>query len=325
MKSIYLLFYLIVFINSCELFNQNEEQYYEIAYTSNSGDILLIDTEHCEPKVIVSTNNKSYLKITFLDNEHILFREDGDIYQSDMRGNKVNLTNTPFSESQYSIPKSGDKIIYTSNQDEINNDHRTEIYLLDFQLGNKQRLTYSKYCSSSPVISPDGNLFCFNSYNSLDSNDASLIVRDFDGIQDDTLNRDARMPVFSPDSRYVFYAVVLDGWYLFNIENHDLIRFNDGFYSKFSPNGEIIYFNTSLDNELVIGRINIDGTNKQIFDTGKTIQGRFDISPDGELIVFEQFEDYHISNIYTIDKNGKNLTKLVDNGHFPVFRPKYSI
>ena len=164
---------------------------------------MIINTKNRKPDVIVHTNNEYYFKISFLDNEHILFIEKGDIYKSDLSGNKVNLTDTPFRESGFSIPANGDKIIYTSYQDEINNDNRTEIYLLDFESGNRQRMTYSNYSSFFPVISPDGNLFCFNSENSTDSNDISLILREFYRTVDDTLRNFAWTPAFSPDSRLI--------------------------------------------------------------------------------------------------------------------------
>lgn len=328
MKNFYYLFLFVFIIYSCDPFDEDLHSD-EIAYVAKNGDyyaIYLINIKDINPRVIVSNETNDLYCPYFIDSENLIFGSDGDIYKTDLSNNQYNLTNTPYLETEYCVSRYGEKMVYNSDVPHPDHDQQTEIYSYDLKTNDTLRLTFSKYYSFSPCISPDGNLFCFLSMNDKDSNGvfsngASLVLRDFNGQIDDTLSNFAWTPAFSPDSKFLCYTVAYEGLHITDIYNHkSKFLVKDGFYPKYSPSGDKVYYQTASDNELVITRINIDGTNKIYYDTGQTAMGQFDISLDGEKIVYIHIYENKTRCLYLFDSNGENKIQLIP-GYTPVFRP----
>jgi len=313
---------LILFCYSCEPY-KNENHHYEIAFSSRVNNVLCIfkmDLEKLEPKRITSSDIDCMGPKYSPNGDYIIYNSNGDLYLLDSNGNIENLTKSSCLELDHSISKNGDEIIYLSDQDEINNDHRLEVYSLNVNTYQKKRLTYSKFWAYNPRISPLGTMFSYLSWDSTTKQN-SLILQEFVSAKIDTIYNNSYSSDFSPDGNLICHSVVNEGLYITDIYNQETrLLVNEGLYPKFSPIGDKVYYQTDSNSELVIASINIDGTNKIYYDTGQTVAEQFDISSDGEIIVFVKRDGYKIYSIYTIESGGKNLTRLT-LGNSPVFKP----
>jgi len=167
-------------------------------------------------------------------------------------------------------------------------DGNQEIYRMNADGTNQQRLTNTPENESGGFWSPDGQKIVF-------TRQVSSIVR-----QIWTMNADGSNPtLISPPTGFetVF---------------------------RFSPNGQkILFARSTAVNQLSIWSMNADGTNRvQLTPTGSFIDTRGEWSPDSTQIIFTRCTPVTlICDIYKVNADGSNLVNLTpdftENDDFP--------
>ena len=200
------------------------------------------------------------------DGKQIAFasKRDGnyEIYVMDADGgNQLNLTNNPLNDQSPSWSPDGKRIIFSARrpghfENKFAITH--EIYVMDADGGNQQRLTENLFEDSQPTWSPDGKRIAFASDRKGDLQKCEIYVMDADGGNERRLTEnhvDDRGPSWSPDGKriasssdkkgdfqnYEIYVMNINGGNLQNLTNnpnHDVSAawFNSPF--SVSPSGK---------------------------------------------------------------------------------------
>jgi Tol biopolymer transport system component len=179
------------------------------------------------------------------------------------------------------VPGRNGKIAFTSTRD-----GNPEIYTMEADGSNVQRLTNNPASDSSPKWSPDGTKIAFLGSNGFQYD---IYVMNADGSNQTRLTNNlviVEPPEWSPDgTRIVFH-------------------FQSGVGNSFT-------------NEISV--VNADGTNlTQLTNSGRNSSPRW--SPDGTRIVFDRFGSTF--EIYVMNADGSNQTQLTNSGY--AFSPRWS-
>jgi len=292
----------------------------EIAFAAKNDGVSNIYTMNLEKNQVVHITTGYTPKYVPHSNE-MVFESGYDILVFNRNNDEIiNLTNSTFYELDPSVSSDGSTIIYSSSRDEQNNDHRTEIYSMNLNSSQIERLTHSQSWATEARLSPNSTYLSYFTWDSL-GRYYSLMVLDLTTNVNDTISKHCRTSTFSPDESLICYTVVNVGLTITNLITHETYTLvNEGFYPMFSPNGDVIYYMTDNNDELVIAKINSDGSGKTYFQTGQIVYRQFDISPNGEVLVFVKLRDDSTSWISTINTDGTNLKELTP-GYTPVFKP----
>lgn len=201
-----------------------------------------------------------------------------------------------------------------------------EIYELDLNEGDVDRLTNRDGILNSPEVSPNGETIVFKRTNP-NNGENQIWVMDRNG--EDPGNIPAVYgwdPTWSPDGKRILFAsdrdgpvqlftVNLQGRQLFRVTNLPAIRGR----SDWSPDGQFIvtYSGEAWNREVYI--LNADGSNvRQLTPSGGNSQGP-SFSPDGNWIVFTAYFDHygddHGCEIYIIRMDGTDLRRLTNNDY----------
>ena len=177
------------------------------------------------------------------DGKQIAFTSERDgnyeIYVMDADGrNAQNLTNNPHGDRNPAWSPNGESIAFSARREghfENNLDITFEIYVMDADGGNEQRLTDNRKNDWEPSWSPDGNRIAFASDRKGDLNNFEIYVMDADGGNQHKLTNHRAWdgdPSWSPNSeRIVFwskrdgnaeiYVMEADGGNLLNLTNNN--------------------------------------------------------------------------------------------------------
>ena len=231
--------------------------------------------------------------------EHVIDNNPGglpnyEIYVMDADGgNQQNLTNNPNSDSLPSWSPDGERIVFSSNRDGNRDGNRGnyEIYVMDADGNNQQRLTDNDFYDVGPSWSPDGKRIVFWS------------KRDGHFIGEGGLSTE-------------IYVMDADGKNTRRLTNN---RKSD-FSPSWSPDGKWIAFISDRKGDGVNYEIYVmdaDGGNLQRLTNNRVDDGSPSWSPDGERIVFVSNPDGIHENyeIYVMDNDGGNQQKLTNNPH----------
>ena len=237
------------------------------------------------------------------------------------------------------------KIVFDSERD-----GDAEIYVMNPDGSNQQRLTNRKGLDLYPSWSPDGKRIAFGS--TRDGNMA-IFAMDPDGSNVTRLTKSAYefsvwSPDWSPDGKRILFQSPRDGnvedIFVMDADGSNVQRLTNtpgsGKFSSdqaWSPDGNWIAFNSNRSGKQEIYVMSVDGSNvKRLTDTPGTAANRKSFkpvwSPDGKRFAFNSTRDRSSDNpaevveIYTMDTDGSNvrrLTHTTDEG-YPSFDAKWS-
>jgi TolB protein len=201
-----------------------------------------------------------------------------------------------------------------------------EVYRLDIDNGNLDRLTTSYGVDNAPEVSPDGQQIVFM-HNSPVKDINQIVLANHNGGNAGNIPQiNGWDPTWSPDGKAILFAsdkngtvqlytVNLDGKQLHKITDLPAIRGR----SDWSPDGQYIvtYSGEPWQRELYI--MNADGSNvRQLTPGGGNSQGP-SFSPDGRWVAFTAyFDNYGEDNgceIYIIRIDGTDLRRLTNNDY----------
>ena len=206
-------------------------------------EIYVIDADGSNPQNLTNHRGDDGAPSWSPDGKRIVFSSDRDqgrddphnseIYVMDADGGKPqNLTNSPHEDKYPSWSPDGKRIVFSSSREgHFRNLLRItdEIYVMDADGSNEQRLTENRNNDWQPVWSPDGERIAFSS-------DTKGDVRIFD-----------------------IYVMDTDGGNLQNLTNHHTWNGSP----SWSPNGERIVFHSFRDGNTDVYVMDTDGGNLQ--------------------------------------------------------------
>jgi len=210
------------------------------------------------------------------------------------------------------LPGRNGKIAFTSYRD-----GNPEIYTMEVDGSNVQRLTNNPASDFSPKWSPDGSRIAFVS---IRDNNVDIYVMNADGSNQTRLTNNPGLdesPEWSPDGTRIVFESIRDGnseIYVINADGSNQTRLTNNPGSdgdpRWSPDGTRIVFHrvsSSVPGEIYV--MNADGSNQTQL-TNSSYSPRW--SPDSSRIAFESYRDGN-SEIYVINADGSNQTRLTNN------------
>ena len=160
------------------------------------------------------------------DGKRIVFQSDRDndrshnieIYVMDADGsNQINLTNNLTMDEDPSWSPDGKRIVFSAQREGHvvhNLDITSEIYVMDADGGNQQRLTENRNSDWSPVWSPDGKRIAFAGDRKGDHIKFDIYVMHADGGNQQKLTHNREFdwfPSWSPNSERIAFTSERDG------------------------------------------------------------------------------------------------------------------
>lgn len=293
--------------------NDEDFDFYTLLESTNNGmnDSTVVDTftlqsitsttiygvsyeeiRYFQVQVSDSSGNKVHSNVMSGSYMRIVYSSEGNLFTMIPDGsNQVNLTETNYSGFNPIFSQDGTMIIYTGG------DSDWEIYLTDINGTDHQNLTNytsveydSDYQDFNPVVSPDGNLVCFVS---LRNNG------DFD-----------------------IFTMNIDGSNQTNITNS---TGKDG-TPIFTPDGQLIIFETRRDGNSELYSMNVDGSNPtNLTNTSyhETLYDNYNVNPlftlDGQNLIFLSTQDGD-TDIFIMGIDGSNPTNLSNNSVFDFYQ-----
>ena len=261
---------------------------------------------------------------------------DNEIYVMDADGGNLRrLTNNRHGDGDPVWSPDGKRIAFKSDRAGHFNRHgwhTHDIYVMDADGSNQQKLTNNPADDWDPSWSPDGKRIAFTSWRDGPFN-IEVYVMDADGgnLQNLTNNpRDDRNPFWSPYGAHIVFSARRDGHFenKFSITHEVYVMDVDGGNQRrltnnrsndwdpvWSPDGKRIAFQADRKGNLEkfdIYVIDADGGNPQNLTNHRAWDGSPSWSPDGERIVFHSERDGN-NEIYVMDVDGGNLQNLTNH------------
>ncbi len=255
----------------------------------------------------------SILFINFLPNQ-------GEVFSQSSLVKETNLTKNSFDDRYASYSPDGEKIVFESNRD-----GNWQVYLMNADGSEQERLTTSKSNNRRPSWHPNGQMILFES----DRNaKIDLFTIDIANLQLEQLTDfEKGEPIFAtyaPNGQSIALSIResedksniilidLNGKIIEYLTNEDL----RSYYPRWSKDGkEIVYFSRketkNLDDEIY--RLNIE--------TGEEIRltdwPKHNFCPswsnDNSRIVYVTSMEEVRPEIYIMDSNGNNQIRITDN------------
>ena len=258
-----------------------------------------------------------------------------EIYVMDINGkNQHRLTNNRHEDWAPVWSPDGKRIIFVSDRDgHVHAKHgwpTSEIYVMDDDGQNSQKLTNNPADDRSPSWSPDGKQIVFQS-NRDDLRNYEIYVMDADGGNEQKLTENPnadRHPSWSPDGKRIAFSSVREGHfsseiYVMDNDGGNLQRLTENiktdWHPSWSPDGKWIAFSSDRKADFENFEIYVmdaDGGNLQRLTENREFDWSPVWSPDGERIAFMSERDGHRnSEIYVMDNDGNNPQNLTNNPH----------
>ncbi|MBN1271484.1 MAG: PD40 domain-containing protein [Candidatus Aminicenantes bacterium] len=239
----------------------------------------------------------------------------------------LKVTNT---ESSYPFwSPDGSKIVFQSNRAGAD----SEIYIMNADGTNIERLTYSTADDLTPVWSPDGSLIAFQSMR--DGNE-ELYIMNIDGShqRNITFSSDSEMhPKWHPKGNTLIFSVpkgywhVVDHWKI-NIDGTGLERITRSVtidtYAEWSPDATKIVGRRIVESgNSEIFLFDADGSNPVNLTNDTAYDGWPSWHPNGEKIVYASEDKNGEGRIFELECETSKRTLLIDKkGHWskPIWR-----
>ncbi len=137
-------------------------------------------------------------------------------------------------------------------------------------------------------------------------------------------------PSFSPDGKTIAFTSQRSGGpeiYTMNADGTNVTRLTNAIgedrANGWSPDGKTIYFNSARDGNIEIYKMNVDGSDQtrltfnDVNDPATPVNDSIDVfpnaSPDGRKIVFGSARNGVDEELYTMNPDGSDVTRLTDS------------
>ncbi len=212
------------------------------------------------------------------------------------------------------FPSNTGRIVFTSRRD-----GNSEIYVMDADGGNQERLTNNPANDSDPDWSPDGTKIAFTSFR---DGKRQIYVMNADGshLKKLTDTRDNTDPDWSPDGQKIAFTVHPDwinDWVdyiaVMDADGRNRVRHEDhAMQPSWSPNGRSIAFVSSRHGNNEIYVISADRQRLKRVTHDLASQQRPSFSPDGQRIAY-MAKHKGFLHIYVVGADGKHRVRLTHN------------
>ena len=237
-----------------------------VSERDGNREIYVMDADGSNPQNLTNNPNEDWYPSWSLDGKRIAFMSlrDGhvidfaptyEIYVMDADGgNPQNLTNNPNDDRYPSWSPDSQSIVFTSQRP---GHFRSkflityEIYVMDADGGNQQRLTENRKNDWYPSWSPDGTRIAFSSDRKGDFENIEIYVMDTDGGNQQKLTNHRSAddsPSWSPDGERIVFMSRRDGnpeIYVMDADGGNPRRLTNNPRDDFSPAWSNVPFSVS--------------------------------------------------------------------------------
>ena len=238
-------------------FSSNRDGHVHFIHGWSTYEIYVMDADGSNPQNLTNDPNNDRDPSWSPDGKYIVFVSNRDrdkdrdghfnseIYVMDADGgNPQNLTNDRNVDGAPSWSPDGKRIVFSSTRDghfEGDFGITDEIYVMDADGSNQQRLTENRKNDWDPVWSPDGKRIAFASDRKGDFENFEIYVMDADGSNQQKLTENRfndKDPVWSPDGKRIAFYSNREGnneIYVMDADDGDLQNLTNSPHADFNP------------------------------------------------------------------------------------------